>query len=151
MRQPSQKKMQRANKYVTAALRKLGALYVPEYYGNDDLVIKTVAGLLTFHPYGTWVACRFEDVQAARDHFHVGEHETGNRHHLNPYSGKWNWHWSTVPTAADLDFFLDAVRALLPTDKPKCMGCGQDVRPLYYGLCGRCRVETGSRLTTAGQ
>ncbi len=62
-----------------AMLRRLGATTGTHH----DLAIPTVAGLLQCTPYADWLACAFDDVQAARAK--VG-HGT-----LNQFSGKWNW------------------------------------------------------------
>lgn len=48
--------------------------------------LETVAGALHITPYDTWVATRFEDVARAKSKVGQGS--------LNPYSGKWNWHFS---------------------------------------------------------
>jgi hypothetical protein len=56
---------------------------------NKEFRINTVAGPLRVRPMDDWLACHFEDIPAAIKH--LPTHDCGG--HLNPYSGKWNWHW----------------------------------------------------------
>ena len=44
-------------------------------------------------PYGTWVACRFEDVNRACADLNPDRQLRGG---CNPYSGKWNLHFDAV-------------------------------------------------------
>jgi hypothetical protein len=87
---------------VAASLRRLGARPAQCY----DWELDTVAGTLRVTPYGTWIACRFDDVEAATQRVRFGT--------LNPWSGKWNWHFER-PNANDVDFFADQIERLLDT------------------------------------
>jgi hypothetical protein len=55
--------------------------------------IETVAGMMGCTPYDNWLACRFYSVEKAKPLVKAGS--------LNPFSGKWNWHYDK-PTAKDL-------------------------------------------------
>lgn len=71
---------------------RVGAQLVDPDPERPEYVVKTRIGSLTVRPIsantgGAWIACRFEDVDAATRHFHV----KGWDHRLNPYSGKWNF------------------------------------------------------------
>ena len=56
------------------------------------LDLETRLGILHISLYGTWVACRFEDVDRACAELNPGK--LGQHHsHLNPHSGKWNIHF----------------------------------------------------------
>ena len=61
---------------------RLGCVPDPSYGRR----LETIAGPLHISPYDTWVATRFEDVARAKSLISQGT--------LNPYSGKWNWHFS---------------------------------------------------------
>lgn len=81
----------------------VGAREIERYTreGGREMItyaIETKAGPLHVTPFpwdpessqgGAWIACRFEDVDAARRVFGVTRLGTGAR--LNPYSGKWNF------------------------------------------------------------
>jgi hypothetical protein len=49
---------------------------------KDGFILNTPIGQLSIHIYDCWIACRFEDVQAAT----LFTKGTSNR-----FSGKWNW------------------------------------------------------------
>lgn len=70
------------------------------------LMLDTLAGPLGITPYPTWIATRFEDVARAREAPLSGA--------LNPYSGKWNWHYGDRPQREDLERFLAELRRLVP-------------------------------------
>lgn len=53
-----------------------------------DFRVETACGPLDVQLYPEWVACRFEDVEAAKSCL---PHGSGDR--LNPHSGKWNFHY----------------------------------------------------------
>lgn len=57
------------------------------------LGLETIAGPMDCSPYEDWLACRFVDVEKAKQVIGAGS--------LNPFSGKWNWHY-TKPTPRDL-------------------------------------------------
>ena len=59
--------------------------------------------------YDQWIACRFQDVQRAKENLPVGLQTL-----LNPYSGKWNHHyfdWTPHDAASD---FHDTLSRILP-------------------------------------
>jgi len=85
---------------VTKAIQALGAKETGAYGWQLD----TRAGLLELHPYEDWVACRFDDVERAKATVYFGA--------LNPYSGKWNWHF-VKPDAVDVEYFVSQVSRLL--------------------------------------
>ena len=56
--------------------------------------IPTKLGILSIHVFDDWIACRFVgDLEPAKKHWGI---KTINQGRLNPYSGKWNWHWYDV-------------------------------------------------------
>ena len=69
-----------------------------------DYVLDTPAGPLNITVYGDWIASRFDNVA-------LGGAFTGTcGRPCNPYSGKWNFHYTTesLETAlADFQYFLD--------------------------------------------
>ena len=69
--------------------------------------LMTLAGVLHLRPLEDWLACRFQDVQAAK--------QVVGRDRLNRYSGKWNWHF-TDPTTDDLENLRRHLHSLLPVD-----------------------------------
>lgn len=87
-----------------AMLQSLGAQ--PAEY-SYPWQLQSVAGVLRLHPYDNWLACRFEDVAAAKALVGHGQ--------LNPYSGKWNWHFDQ-PNAEDVAFLRTQLERILPTD-----------------------------------
>jgi hypothetical protein len=96
---------------VTRMLLDLGALpeeageLVPgdqaSFYGH---VLRTRAGSLWCKPYDNWLACRFDDVARAR--------ATVGHGCLNPFSGKWNWHFDKT-SPADVQFLREQLVRLL--------------------------------------
>ena len=87
---------------VAAGLRLLGARPAQ----SDDWELDTVASILRVTPYQNWIAYRFDDVEAARQHVRFGT--------LNPWSGKWTWHFEK-PNANDAECFAEQVERLLDT------------------------------------
>ena len=51
--------------------------------------IQTIAGELHVHPYGDWIACRFQNVDAAKAVLFHWPKDKGAQ--LNGFSGKWNF------------------------------------------------------------
>jgi hypothetical protein len=95
---------------VEAFLESLGAVR-GEGYDLDRWRLQTPLGEMMIHPYENWIACRFEDVEAA---FAWASKNT--LHLPNRYSGKWNWHWFDTPL--DLkpeEEFQRMVRKILAT------------------------------------
>lgn len=114
-----------------AMLRRLGAT-AGTYH---DLVIPTVVGPLQCTPYADWLACAFDDVQAARAR--VG-HGT-----LNPFSGKWNWMYDK-PGPQDLVHLYEQVsRVVVPQGEVGAM-LNRYAKELQ-ALDSRCDINT--RLT----
>ena len=87
---------------VAASLRHLGARSAQRY----DWELDTVVGTLRVTPYDNWIACCFDDVEAAKQRVRFGT--------LNPWSGKWNWHFER-PDANDVNFFAEQIERLLDT------------------------------------
>lgn len=74
---------------VLTALKQLGATLQPdseERYGTARYTLVTRAGALNVTAYDTWIACRFDDVEAAKKVARTGI--------LNPFSGKYNFMYS---------------------------------------------------------
>lgn len=74
-----------------------------------EFSIRTTCGVLHISPYDTWIACCFDDVAAAKQHFPPVFGLGHDR--LNPYSGKWNWHYFSLPDWSD---FRSALKDILP-------------------------------------
>jgi hypothetical protein len=88
-------------KVCTDMLKDLGAVESDCSYGMS---IQTIAGRLQLHAYDTWLATRFDDEKAAVRLIGDGS--------LNPYSGKWNWHF-TKPTQSDVDWLRSRIEKIL--------------------------------------
>lgn len=92
----------KTSKAAEAWLKKMVVAFVYEHAGswerpNDPaagLVLPTKVGLLHVSPYDDWIACQFDDVQAACNHFGVKYGEIFGCHRLSGYTGKWNFHTS---------------------------------------------------------
>lgn len=90
------RKSKEPSKETVARLRKLVVDYVlahgGRWYRQGDeatgLILPTVIGILHVAPIRDWIACRWEDVERAREYFGVTRL---SEHRLNPYSGKWNF------------------------------------------------------------
>jgi len=104
----------RWNAEVRKLLEVRGAVVVSEYKAGPDSLIgydalrfelETVAGKLWIAPSGNWLACRFDDPARAEAFLRTWM----NWSNLNPYSGKWNFHYF----GADFEESLAAVRELL--------------------------------------
>jgi hypothetical protein len=72
--------------------------FKPTREGRRDFRIMTKLGALDVSLHDDddqpWIAAVWDDVERARAHFGVEKTflaVTMNR--LNPFSGKWNWHW----------------------------------------------------------
>lgn len=82
---------------------------------------QTICGPLTITPLDNFIACRFEDVEKAKAHFGVRDYDVGAKR-LNPFSGKWNWHWfegaayKTRPSKAHVKAGIDAVLKTLTAE-----------------------------------
>lgn len=96
---------------VTRLLLELGAQpeHAPELdhggiASHRGHVLHTRAGALWCKPYDNWLACRFGDVERAR--------ATVGHGYLNPFSGKWNWHFDKT-SPADVQFLREQLARLL--------------------------------------
>jgi hypothetical protein len=90
-------------KTVTAMLMQLGA----KEGGSYGLELQTVAGVLECTPYDNWLATRFLDVNAAKN--------LGPPGSLNPFSGKWNWHYDKASAKDVLSLFDTIARITEPS------------------------------------
>lgn len=86
---------------------KIGAVTPPASWSYS---VQTRVGTLLFTPYEGWIACRFENVERAREHF------GGGHARFNAHNGKWNWHAHPNPESVELMIqqFQRAVEELLP-------------------------------------
>jgi hypothetical protein len=125
----SQGKRHQITKKVCDYLRGIGAVRLGQgigVMGEEDLrhVFQSCAGPLTVTPYGSWVACRFDDVERAKRDL-----PEGAKARLNPHSGKWNfqdWPWD-IPVETALAEFKEAFSQIKsPYDqwKTACPRCG---------------------------
>jgi hypothetical protein len=71
-------------------------VFKPTREGKRDYRIKTKLGALDVSLHEgddqPWLAAIWDDVEKARVHFGVKK-VLPQLNRLNPYSGKWNWHW----------------------------------------------------------
>jgi hypothetical protein len=81
----------------------------------DGFMLNTPIGLLNIWIFENWIACRFDDVEAAT----VFSRGVSNR-----FSGKWNWHYYNDPVTLNnglvIGDFVHAIEKLLaykPTKK----------------------------------
>jgi hypothetical protein len=80
-----------------------GKEWLPNYYE-----ITTRAGYLSIATYGNWVACKFNDPDAAK--------AVVGTSGLNPFSGKWNQNYFDVPVKDALEDFERVLRRILPPE-----------------------------------
>jgi hypothetical protein len=73
---------------------------------HEEYELATNIGVLKITPYDNWIACRFDDVEAAQLFCAC-----------NKYSGKWNFHYSddvaTLSTASTIGDFMNEIERLL--------------------------------------
>lgn len=90
---------------VAAMLERIGAHSLHAQCSQPlDYQLWPRAGLLSLHPFDTWLHTRFQDPEAARSIIPSGS--------LNAWSGKWNWHF-TQPTPEDVDELERLLKHLL--------------------------------------
>jgi hypothetical protein len=82
---------------------------------EDRLEVTTRAGTLSVVPYAGWIACRFDDVKAAVAL--LGYDPVSGR--LNPYSGKWNFHFGRCTAEEALGEFARELGHVLPQATPE--------------------------------
>lgn len=88
----------------TEALKAIGA--VEDTSSHRGLVIHTIYGPLRIYPYDT----------AIRTCFAIIPRWPPAGAELNPYSGKWNFEFGNKPSAANLDYAIQSIKAIcLPT------------------------------------
>ena len=100
----------------TELLQQLGASKSVDIFARE-WTLQTLAGPMYCDVYDTWLASRFADVNAAKTTISSGS--------LNPFSGKWNWHY-TEPTQYDIDDLRVQLLRILPVQIPyECVYCGR--------------------------
>ena len=72
--------------------------FKPTREGRREFRIMTKLGALDAHFYdesdGPWIAAIWDDVEKAKAQFGVEKTMiAASMNRLNPWSGKWNWHW----------------------------------------------------------
>jgi hypothetical protein len=67
--------------------------------------LQTSVGILRLQSYGSWIACCFDEPRRAL-------RVAGTR--LNPFSGKWNWHWLAGAESSALSALQNEIRGLMP-------------------------------------
>ena len=101
----------------TAMLQELGATGTDDFSYPWSLV--TRAGELRLAVHEDWLACRFSDVGRAKA-------ALDSDARLNPFSGKWNWHF-TSPGSDAVDSLRQHLAALLPSPSVLGFNAGGDV------------------------
>lgn len=114
MRELTKKQQTRIRKLVCESLEGLGAtkIRVETKHSPPEYAVWTKAGRLTIHPYGDWIACRFDDPKAAAKVLNAkGMFDT----RLNPCSGKWNFHYDfcNVDPQRIVEYFLCELKPIL--------------------------------------
>jgi hypothetical protein len=113
---------------------------------NDRLELATLAGMLSIIPYDGWFACRFQDVKAAVSL--LGYDPACGR--LNPYSGKWNFHFGRCTAEEALAEFVWELSRVLPrTPRPPLMrvrGPAKRAGSTPKGIPGWQRLAGNARL-----
>jgi len=86
----------RFNEAVESFIVSHGGIVLGKSIGSFELTqcgadhsIQTIAGELRITPHGTWIACRFEDIEAAKTILPFWPKRIEAR--LNGFSGKWNF------------------------------------------------------------
>jgi hypothetical protein len=77
---------------------------------TNKFSLDTICGELHLIVYDGWIACRFQDVTRAKQNLPVDLQAI-----LNPFSGKWNFHyfdWTPQDAAYD---FQNALSRILPS------------------------------------
>lgn len=72
--------------------------------------IQTIVGRLLLHPHERWVACRFDDPAAAS----ASDRVLGPQ--VNPWSGKWNFHYGQNPGLREFYDFQARLLNILPDE-----------------------------------
>ena len=92
---------------VDTHLENIGATVGGWYYWT----LPTRLGPLLINPRNNAVMMRFKDVDQAKVEF--GD-RLGNLNHFNPYSGKWNMHWSNSTTNEEMfQSFVQQIQRVL--------------------------------------
>lgn len=81
---------------------RLGVIHL-DGSGMYPYAVETVAGTLRLDIHDSWIACRFYDVERAKQHVCSDPYAR-----LNPHSGKWNWNGVDC-----LEQFENKIRMLL--------------------------------------
>lgn len=89
---------------MTAMLHRMGA--GPNHSGWYALRLRTLAGDLEISVLDGWVATRFADPDLARALLNPSGQFGGCR--LNPYSGKWNFHFGAEDRVEDAAALVEA-------------------------------------------
>lgn len=82
----------------------------PHYDGH---VVKTKVGTLRVMPYGDWIACRFEEPARANLLYYRRSDPPLSAGRLNPYSGKFNFHFGRQTAASAFEEFRSAISFFL--------------------------------------
>ena len=124
------KPCEKFNAAVEAFIRSIGGKKIgekPRCPGLEkcgpEFAIQTVAGELTVHPAGDWIACRFQDVEAAKRLLSFWPKEELAR--LNGFSGKWNFtdaQGGRFHAESNLKSFKRELKPLLPKERGGCTG-----------------------------
>ena len=94
-RRPSAKQLAKAHERFQSALTEYVVSKGAKPSKFYDHELDTPAGLLRISVHDSWIATRFDDVAAGK--------LFTESHHVpcNPYSGKWNFHFSNDPASLE--------------------------------------------------
>jgi hypothetical protein len=85
---------------------------------TNKFSLDTICGELHLIVYDGWIACRFQDVDLAKQNLPIALQSI-----LNPFSGKWNHHYLDGWTPKDAaQSFQDAISRILPKACPSEIG-----------------------------
>lgn len=99
-------------KNIEKHIKQLIAIGATPYESDDSFYkgyfqLNTESGILRICPKGDWFACRFEDVEAAKKNITISTFS------LNPFTGKWNWHWMKNTEQYTVNLFFATLETIL--------------------------------------
>lgn len=97
-----EREKKKLTKLVTEHILKLGGKRGKTVFGDSvEMELTTKAGSLMVTTMGNWIACRFADVARAT----LVVHSNGYPGNMNPFSGKWNFHFRDISAAQAFALF----------------------------------------------
>jgi hypothetical protein len=108
----------------------------PWHLQTNKFSLDTICGELHLIVYDGWIACRFQDVDLAKQNLPIAVQAI-----LNPFSGKWNHHyldgWTPKEAAQN---FQEAISRILP----RTSNAGSEMAMIGEALMGENEMERGA-------